>query len=163
MGIITLYNRVYECISTMYTTYTNNFDTSHVAYPKQMTAEEQSAEWAIFAALQPPQADGSNTTTTHRSSSTTALHTYPIHYIPSYIFPNTTPPSASTSPTQTSPILQSEKILSPGTTVQHQVHGEETTHTFVQQMLQPLIHNTDAAPVPNNLFPDTMLDMPQAE
>ena len=29
MGIIILYNRVYECLSTMYTTYTNNFDTSH--------------------------------------------------------------------------------------------------------------------------------------
>ena len=31
MGIIILYNRVYECVSTMYTDYTNNYDTSHVA------------------------------------------------------------------------------------------------------------------------------------
>ena len=41
MGIIVLYNRVYECISTMYTNYSNNYDMSHVAYPEQLTAEEQ--------------------------------------------------------------------------------------------------------------------------
>ena len=43
MGIVILYNRVYECIRNMYTTYTNNFDTSHVAYPEHMTTEEQQA------------------------------------------------------------------------------------------------------------------------
>ena len=51
MGIIMLYNRVYECVSTMYTDYTNNYDTSHVAYPEGLTIEEQQAEWAIFATL----------------------------------------------------------------------------------------------------------------
>ena len=40
MGIIILYNRVYACISTMYTDYTNIFDTSHVTYPKNLTIEE---------------------------------------------------------------------------------------------------------------------------
>ena len=30
-------------------------------------------------------------------------------------------------------------------------------------MLQPLIHNTDAAQAPNNLFPNTISDMPQGE
>ena len=51
MGIIILYNRVYECISNMYTSYSNNYDTSHIAYPEHVMAEEQHAEWAIFAAL----------------------------------------------------------------------------------------------------------------
>ena len=55
MGIIILLNRVYACISSMYTSYSNNYDTSHVAYPEIITSEEQQAEWAIFAALQPPQ------------------------------------------------------------------------------------------------------------
>ena len=53
MGIIVLFNRVYACISSMYTNYTNSYDTSHVAYPELITAEEQQAEWAIFTALQP--------------------------------------------------------------------------------------------------------------
>ena len=35
----------------MYTNYTNNYDTSHVAYLEGLTMEEQQAEWAIFAAL----------------------------------------------------------------------------------------------------------------
>ena len=122
----------------MYTNYTNNYDTSHVAYPENITAEEQQAEWAIFAALQPPQADPSDITSTNRRASTpAALHTYPVKYIPPYIFPTSTspstsapltsastilpnPPSASTSPTQTSPPLPSPKILSPTPTVQHQ-------------------------------------------
>ena len=51
MGIIILYNRVYECISTMYTNYSNNNDTSHVAYPENLMVKEQEAEWAIFVAL----------------------------------------------------------------------------------------------------------------
>ena len=51
ISIIVLYNRVYECISTMYTNYSNNYGTSHVAYPEGLTAEEQQAEWAIFASL----------------------------------------------------------------------------------------------------------------
>ena len=80
----------------MYTNYTNNYDTSHVAYPEHLTTEQQSADGAIFVALQPPNTHLSNTTITRRSSSTTALHTYPIHYIPSYIFPATTSPSPST-------------------------------------------------------------------
>ena len=54
LGIVVLYNRVYECISNMYTTYSNTYDTSHVAYPENLTIEEQQAEWAVFAALQPP-------------------------------------------------------------------------------------------------------------
>ena len=41
MGIIISYNRVYACVSTMYTDYTNIFDTSHVAYPENLTIEEQ--------------------------------------------------------------------------------------------------------------------------
>ena len=95
MGIIVLYNRVYECVSTMYNTYSNHFDTSHVAYPEQITTEDQAAGWAIFTAQQPPLADPSDNTSTRHSSSTAALHTYPLHHIPSYIFPTSTPPSAS--------------------------------------------------------------------
>ena len=30
-------------------------------------------------------------------------------------------------------------------------------------MLQPLVHNTDAAPAPTNLFSDNISDMPQVE
>ena len=30
-------------------------------------------------------------------------------------------------------------------------------------MLQPLVHNTDAVPVPNILFPDTTSEVPQTE
>ena len=30
-------------------------------------------------------------------------------------------------------------------------------------MLQPLVHNTDAAPTPNILFPDTTSEVPQTE
>ena len=41
----------------MYTNYSNNYDTSHVPYPEGLTVEEQHTEWAIFVALQPPQAD----------------------------------------------------------------------------------------------------------
>ena len=51
MGIIILFNRVYACISLMYTSYSNNYDTSHIAYLENITIEEQQAEWAIFAAL----------------------------------------------------------------------------------------------------------------
>ena len=36
-------------------------------------------------------------------------------------------------------------------------------HHLVQQMLQPLVHNTDAAPAPKNLFSDNISDMPQVE
>lgn len=54
MGIIILFNRVYACLSSMYTSYSNNYDTSHVAYPELITSKEQQAEWAIFAAIQPP-------------------------------------------------------------------------------------------------------------
>ena len=104
----------------MYTTYTNNFNTSHVAYLEHLTAEQQSAKWAIFVALQPSQADLSNTTITRRSSSTTTLHTYPLHHIPSYIFPTPTSPSASAVPSQPSPILPSKKILSLDTTIPQQ-------------------------------------------
>ena len=115
----------------MYTDYTNIFDTSHVAYPENLTIEEQQAEWAIFAALQPPQADLSDTPTTHKSSSTAALHTYPMNNIPAYIFPTSTssPPSALAS--SSSPILPSKKILSPKPTIPNQAEGEENTHNFV--------------------------------
>ena len=41
MGIIVLFNRVYACISSMYTNFTNSYDTSHVAYPELIIAEEQ--------------------------------------------------------------------------------------------------------------------------
>ena len=68
MGIIILYNRVYECLSTMYTDYSNNYDTSHVAYPEGQTFEEMQAEWAIFAALQPPLEDITSITTHHNTS-----------------------------------------------------------------------------------------------
>ena len=40
MGIIVPYNRVYECVSTMYTNYTNNYDTLHIAYPNELIIEE---------------------------------------------------------------------------------------------------------------------------
>ena len=40
MGIIILYNRVYECLSTMYTEYSNTYDTSHVMYPEGQTFKE---------------------------------------------------------------------------------------------------------------------------
>ena len=53
----------------MYTSYSNNYDTSHVAYPELITSEEQQAEWAIFAALQPPQADPSDRKSTRLNSS----------------------------------------------------------------------------------------------
>ena len=146
IGIIVLFNRVYAGISSMYTNYTNSYDTSHVAYPKIITVEEQQAEWAIFAALQPPQADPSHIpSTTRRASTPATLHTYHVKYIPPYIFSTSAPctsaspvlpnpPSASTSPTPTSPHLPSPKILSPTPTVQHQ-QGEDITHNLVQQML----------------------------
>ena len=40
MGNIIMYNRVYECVSTMYIEYTNNYDTSHIAYLEELTIEE---------------------------------------------------------------------------------------------------------------------------
>ena len=125
-------------------------------------AEEQSAEWAIFAALQPPQADPSNTRTHFQTSSTAALHTYPLHHIPSYIFPTPTSPSTSASPSQSHPISPSEKILSPAPTIPQHHQGEENTHNFVQQMLQPLVHNTDVA-LALGIFPDTISEMPQVD
>ena len=86
MGIIILYNWVYECLSTMYTDYSNNFDTSHVAYPEGQTFEEMQAEWAIFAVLQPALEDLITTNTNRNTSTLIDLHTYPIKYIPPYIF-----------------------------------------------------------------------------
>ena len=140
MGIIVLYNRVYECISTMYTNYTNNYDTSHVAYLEQLTTEEQQAEWAIFAALQPPQADFSDTHTHCQTSTPAALHTYPIKYIPTYIFPTSTssPPSALASssspilPTPSSPILPPITPSSPNQpNISKDTQGQASTHDLL--------------------------------
>ena len=41
MGIIILYNCVYECLNTMYIEYANKYDTSHVSYLEGQTFEEQ--------------------------------------------------------------------------------------------------------------------------
>lgn len=160
MGIIILYNRVYECVSTMYTDYTNNFDTSHVAYPENLTMEEQ-AEWTIFAALQPPFSDVSTTPTTRQTSTTDALHTYPLKYVPSYIFPSTTSSHPSAPTPSSSPILPTETIPSQEPAIPKQVHGDAETHNFVQQMLQPLVNNIDAAPTATILFPDIQTKIPQ--
>ena len=145
MGIIILYNWVYECISNMYTTYTNNFDTSHVAYPEHMTTEEQLAEWAIFAALQPPQ--DSSQPDNHRHTSTPAtLHTYTIKYIPSYIFPTSTSSHIFAPPTSPPTILPAD-IASPQPHDSHKTQYDAVdTHDLVQQMLNPLVTNSDAAP-----------------
>ena len=96
----------------MYTDYTNNYDTSHVAYLEGLTVEEQQAEWAIFVALQPPQEDTSTTPTNRHTSTIAALHTYPLKYIPPYIFPTTTTSHPSAPTTYTSPILPIEPISS---------------------------------------------------
>ena len=88
------------------------YDTSHVAYPKGLTIGEQHAKWAIFTALQPPREDISIAPTNWQTSTTATLHTYPLKYILSYIFPSTTssPPLAPT--TYHSPILLAEPISS---------------------------------------------------
>ena len=144
----------------MYTSYSNNYDTSHVAYPELITSEEQQAEWAIFAALQPPQADTPAPTTTRRPSSTAALHTYPVTYIPPYIFP------ASTSLHPSAPIISSPPIL-PTNITPPSPHASDkvqedaaNTHHLVQQMLDPLVKNLDAAPAPAELIPDLQADRP---
>ena len=110
IGVIVLYNRVYECISTMYTDYTNNYDTSHVAYPEGLTVEEQQAKWAIFAALQPPRQDVSATPTNRQASTTIALHTYSLKHIPSYIFPSATSSHHSAPTTSSSRVLPSDTL-----------------------------------------------------
>ena len=48
-GILILYYRVLECISHMCETYTNNFDTSHVAYLEIDPKNEEGLELAIRA------------------------------------------------------------------------------------------------------------------
>lgn len=162
MGIVILYNRVYECIQHMYTTYTNNFDTSHVAYPEHMTTEEQQAEWAVFAALQPPQADSSHLpSNTRRASTPTALHTYPVSYIPSYIFPASTSTSPHTSaPTSSPSTILPTHIASPS-------HAskltQESAQDFLQQMLNPLVSNFEAAPPPEGLDQQDIPEMPTAD
>ena len=65
----------------MYTNYTNNYNTSHIAYPEGLTLEEQHVEWAIFAALQPTSKDITTTATRHHTSTLADLHTYPIKYL----------------------------------------------------------------------------------
>ena len=151
MGIIVLYNRVYECVSTMYTNYANNFDTSHVAYPEQVTAEDQVAAWAIFTAQQPPLTDPPNITNTRRPSSTAALHTYPVTYIPPYIFPTSTT-SHPSAPTTSSPPILPTNIASPPPHASHKTQeAAADTNDMVQQMLHPLVNNSDAAPLPATL------------
>ena len=147
----------------MYTTYTNNFDTSHVAYPEHMMTEEQSAKWAIFAALQPPQADPSQPTTHQHNSTPATLHTYPVNYIPSYIFPTSTPSHTSAPIASPSTILPTD-IASPPPHDSHKTQDDAAnTHDLVQQMLNPLVNNLDAAPAPAMLIPDLQADMPQVE
>lgn len=141
MGIIILYNWVYECISNMYTTYTNNFDTSHVAYLEHMTTEDQTAEWAIFAALQPPQADPSQPAAHRHNSTPATLHTYTVNYIPSYIFPTSTSSHTSAPITSPSTILPTD-IDSPPSHDSHKTQDDAAnTHDLVQQMLNLKPHS----------------------
>ena len=46
-SILILYNKVLECVSHMCDTYTNNFDTSHVAYPEIEWKNEEGLQVAI--------------------------------------------------------------------------------------------------------------------
>ena len=87
----------------MYTDYTNNYDTSHIAYPEQLTIEEQETEWSIFAALQPPLEDVTTIASCYHTSTPTNLNTYPILHIPSYIFPTPTSTPTPTSPKEETP------------------------------------------------------------
>ena len=128
----------------MYTDYTNNYDTSHVAYSEGLTVEEQQAEWAIFVTLQRPQQDISTTPTNCQASTTTTLHTYSLNYIPSYIFPSTTSSHPSAPTTSSSPIFPSDTISSREPELRKDKHDAADTHDLVQEMLNPLIHNTDA-------------------
>ena len=59
----------------MYIDYSNDYDTSHVAYPEGQMFEEMQAEWAIFAALQPPPEDITTTATCRSTSTPVDLHT----------------------------------------------------------------------------------------
>ena len=104
--------------------------------------------------------DTSATATTRQSSSTIALHTYPTHYLPSYIFGHSTPPSASISPTHASIVLPSEKPLSPHQpdTYKH-TQGQTGAHDLLQQMLNPLVSNHDAAPPLEGLVQDDISEM----
>ena len=157
MGIIVLYNRVYECLSTMYTTYSNHFDTSHVAYPEQLTTEDQTVAWAIFTSHQPPLPDPSDTTKSRQPSSTTALHTYPVMNIPPYILPT------STSLHSSAPTMPSPPIL-PTPPASHNVQEDAaTTHNLVKQMLDPLVKNSEAVLAPVESIPDLPADLPQEE
>ena len=107
----------------------------------------------------------------HRHASS-RLHTYPLHHIPSYIFPTSTPPSASAPvkpsspilPTTSSPILPSHPPPSPHQpdTSKH-TQGQASTHDLLQQMLNPLIDNEDAVPPSNTLFSNITEDVPQVE
>ena len=60
----------------MYTTYTNNYDISHVAYPKGQTLEEQWAEWAIFATLTHPLEYFTTPISSRTQTAPEDLHTY---------------------------------------------------------------------------------------
>ena len=42
-------------------------------------------------------------------------------------------------------------------------HEAANAHDLVQQMLNPLINNADAAPTPSTLFPDLPIEMPHVE
>ena len=88
------------------------------------------------------------------------MPTYPVKYIPSYIFNTlatiTTPPSPkSKSPP---PLDQPTK---PGNeqAIDHKVHDEEDTNAFVRQMLNPLVNNVEAASNPATLFPDLQKEL----
>ena len=163
MGITILFNRVYACISSMYTSYSNNYDTSHVAYPELITSEEQQAEWAIFAALQPPHPDSSQPDNRRHTSTPASLHTYTVKYIPPYIFPTSTSSHTLAPIPSPSTILPTDIASPPLHDYQKTQNDAANTHDLVQQMLNPLVNNSDATLAPAMLVPDLQADMPQVE
>ena len=98
-----------------------------------------------------------------QTSTTTALHIYPLKYIPSYIFPSTTSSHPSAPTTSSSPILPSDTIPSQEPNLQKDRYTGADTHNLVQQMLDPLINNTDVVLAPAPLFLDLSAEIPYVE
>ena len=91
------------------------------------------------------------------------LNTYTVKYIPPYIFPTSTSSHTSAPMTSPSTILPTS-IDSPPPHASHKTQDDAAnTHDLVQQILNPLVNNSDAALAPTTLIPDLQANMPQVE
>ena len=82
------------------------------------------------------------------------MNTYTVKYIPSYIFPTSTS-SHTSAPTTFPSIILPTNIASPQPHDSHKAqYNAADTHDLVQQMLNPLVSNSDAAPASATLILD---------